>query len=322
MPEVFRYGYLGVELFFIISGFVIALTLSKCSTFVEFVKKRFVRLIPGMIICSFSTFLFVMFFDSQNIFPHSKSIQNLLFSNTFISPQLINNLIGTNFHYIDGAYWSLWAELQFYFFAGLIYFFSPKGFLKNYLFFAFFGAILFFIFISNFGLNFFGDLIGKNIFFAIRKIFQVFTYFEYSLWFLIGVIINKIYFGDKRKKILYLLIAIFLFQMILLGNIYAIVFTIFMMIIFLLFLHKPVLINFLANKVVARVGVASYSIYLIHENIGVLFINKMSKYFGDFNWILPIFLIIVISVFGVYSYKFFENPFGKKLASLFFQNKK
>jgi len=37
--ELFKYGYLGVELFFIISGFVITLTLKIVKTFVISLKK-------------------------------------------------------------------------------------------------------------------------------------------------------------------------------------------------------------------------------------------------------------------------------------------
>lgn len=318
-PKIFKYGYLGVELFFIISGFVITLTLSKCQNFVEFLKKRFIRLIPGMLICSFITMLFITVFDSQNLFPNSKSIVNFFVSNTFVSPHLINSIFNSSVYYTDGAYWSLWAELQFYVFAGTIYFFSPTKFLRNFLIFAILGALSFFVFISGFGLNHIGGIIGDSFFLMIRGLLKIFSYFEYSLWFLIGVIINTIYFGNKDKRLPFLLFAIFALQMVLLMNIYAIVFTTIMMIVFFLFIYNPKTIAFLSNKVFAKVGVASYSIYLIHGSIGILTINKLSKYFGDFNCILPVILIVVISVFGVYSYKFFENPFGKKLASLFFK---
>src|SRR5688500_2704787 len=39
---VFQYGYLGVQLFFMISGFVIFMTIEKCRTLKEFLLKRFI----------------------------------------------------------------------------------------------------------------------------------------------------------------------------------------------------------------------------------------------------------------------------------------
>ena len=53
------HGYLGVHLFFIISGFVIALTLSKKPTLLQFAVGRFVRLWPAMLVCSTLTFIFL-----------------------------------------------------------------------------------------------------------------------------------------------------------------------------------------------------------------------------------------------------------------------
>lgn len=51
-----RGGY-GVNHFFIISGFVITLTLFKCDNFSEFFIRRFCRLFPAMLLCSVVTFL-------------------------------------------------------------------------------------------------------------------------------------------------------------------------------------------------------------------------------------------------------------------------
>jgi peptidoglycan/LPS O-acetylase OafA/YrhL len=44
----FSLGWLGVQFFFIISGFVIAFTLTRTGSFTEFWKKRLIRLLPSM----------------------------------------------------------------------------------------------------------------------------------------------------------------------------------------------------------------------------------------------------------------------------------
>jgi peptidoglycan/LPS O-acetylase OafA/YrhL len=61
---VFQYGILGVPLFFIISGFVIALTLDGCSSPIEFAVRRFARLWPALIFWSIITFLVLSLSDA------------------------------------------------------------------------------------------------------------------------------------------------------------------------------------------------------------------------------------------------------------------
>ena len=218
--ELFKYGYLGVELFFIISGFVITLTLTKCNSFLDFIKKRFIRLIPAMLVCSALTFLFMSIFDDDFLFEKSSKFINLIVSNTFISPQLINLIFNSNTDYIDGAYWSLWAEIVFYIIAGILYFISQKKMLLNFSIVTFSGVIFFFLAISNKGMQFLSPLIGSTLYMNIRQFFKIFTFFEYGLWFLLGMILNKLYYNKESKWLLFYFTIVFVFQTILLFNFY------------------------------------------------------------------------------------------------------
>lgn len=320
MPTIFKYGYLGVELFFIISGFVISLSLTKCTSFVEFIKKRFVRLIPAMLICSTVTFLVISFFDNNNLFANSKSIINLIISNTFISPLLINNLLSTNVSYIDGAYWSLWVEITFYILAGLLYFISPKKLIRNFSVLVFIGIISFFLSISKTGMDILTPYIGEYFYQLLRTFFKVFTFFEYGIWFLIGMVLKQLYYDNTSKRLIIYFFVLFFFQSLIVFNVYTLLFSISTFALLLLFIYRPKVINFLGNKIISKVGIASYSIYLIHENIGVLLINKLSYLLKDSNWILGILIFVLMCLFGVYSYKYLEVPFGKKIKSLAFRN--
>ena len=60
--SIVQYGWVGVELFFIISGFVIFMTLDKSENYFSFIYKRWLRLFPAMLIVSIFIFLTAPFF--------------------------------------------------------------------------------------------------------------------------------------------------------------------------------------------------------------------------------------------------------------------
>lgn len=98
-------GFTSVDLFFLISGFVITMTLEQCRSGKEFLVKRFIRLYPSFWICmSITTLLLVRYgFEHFNRQSFIKYLANL----TMFSPYLGQDNM-------DGAYWSLLTELCFY----------------------------------------------------------------------------------------------------------------------------------------------------------------------------------------------------------------
>ncbi|WP_067584001.1 acyltransferase family protein [Endozoicomonas ascidiicola] len=101
LSEVTQYGYLGVSLFFMISGFVIVFSAMNRSA-MAFALSRLMRLYPTLWVgVAFTVFVTWMFADSSYSFSHVMS--NLT---------LLQNTLG--FDDIDGIYWTLKAELKFY----------------------------------------------------------------------------------------------------------------------------------------------------------------------------------------------------------------
>ncbi|TPI09029.1 acyltransferase [Mesorhizobium sp. B4-1-3] len=97
------YGYLGVSLFFLISGFVITWS-AEGRTWQEFAVARFVRLYPGFLVCMTLTFV-VLSIAGDPRFPTNVStyIANLsIFARVFGRPSM------------DGVYWSIMIEIVFY----------------------------------------------------------------------------------------------------------------------------------------------------------------------------------------------------------------
>lgn len=109
------------------------------------------------------------------------------------------------------------------------------------------------------------------------------------------------------------LCSILFAQSILAENFYESVFALLVLAILLAFCYRGKMLSFLHHNWLVKVGISSYAIYLIHENIGVLIINKTIKYFGVWDWILPFIVITFATVFGLLSYKYFEYPFGRLL---------
>lgn len=112
MPHGFDYGWAGVDLFFMVSGYCIFMTLEHCRTLAAFWARRFARLQPAYMVAVVATFATVTAFG----LPGNE-----------VSPLVAaGNLLWFDIHpawgYVDGAYWSLVAEAEFYFWFGLIYF--------------------------------------------------------------------------------------------------------------------------------------------------------------------------------------------------------
>lgn len=116
----FRVGWVGVQLFFMISGFVILMTLEKCTTLWQFAKRRWVRLFPAMLICS----LIILAFDRYTgLGPTAdRTAADLIPGLLFISPSLINTLTGIKLQSMDLPYWTLYVEVAFYAVFGVSYF--------------------------------------------------------------------------------------------------------------------------------------------------------------------------------------------------------
>jgi peptidoglycan/LPS O-acetylase OafA/YrhL len=112
--------WVGVELFFLISGFVIAMSLEKCETLFAFSIKRWLRLFPAMLVAS----LLILAYDmSVGAGPLAqRSFVNLIPGLLFISPSIIHTLTGFSIDSMDGPFWSLYVEVSFYFVFGFLYF--------------------------------------------------------------------------------------------------------------------------------------------------------------------------------------------------------
>jgi peptidoglycan/LPS O-acetylase OafA/YrhL len=318
--DYFGYGGLGVQFFFIISGFVIYFTLDTTANFSSFWKKRLIRLLPSIIIASLITFTIFRLFDHSYLFPLSHKIENFIPSITFISPKLLNNLFGhynLNFDYITGAYWSLWPEIQFYLLASVIYYFNKEKFIE------------YFIVISIF-------IIGIN--YSITEIQESnklhinlpdYFLFEYSKWvqngfnlvkylpfFCLGVLFYLLFKNKQlnHKTSNFIKLSFILLQLFIVYSGYQLhvkLIYCLMSALFFIFIYSPKTLKIFEHKILTNVGQSSYFLYLIHENIGVLIIYSVGQYFLPLGFILPLILIFALAVLS----NLFTSKVDKKINS-------
>ncbi|MCL6216754.1 acyltransferase family protein [Zunongwangia pacifica] len=318
--DYFGYAYLGVEFFFIISGFVIFFTLEKTLNLKVFWKKRFIRLVPPIIFASVTTFIFVKLLDDESLFLNSNQFKNFIPSITFISPQILKTIFKGNWGYIDGSYWSLWPEIQFYALSSILYFLNKKRFVFNYI------AVSSAIICLNTLVKFFKqtpkfNLLPESFFHYYQIIFDKgFNLVNYIPFFSLGFIfyifyknhhdnvktclINKLYLAFLILYVLFIYGGID--ESFIIRIIYAC-----MLVLFYVFIYHPEYLRFFENKFLVRIGVSSYFLYLIHQNIGVLIIHYWGS--NNYGFIVPSLLVLSLIPLSIFYSEKIDRPVGKWL---------
>lgn len=273
----FSYGYLGVQLFFIISGFVIFMTISNVKSGLEFIYKRFIRLYPLFWICLIFTFIIT---SISNI----KSLERS-WTEFFINLSMIPSLLKTRT--VDGVYWSLIPELFFYGFIWLVY---KLGLLKRIVFISVIWLIL----------SLFSKFIIGNSY------LNIVVNTDFSYLFIAGINFYILY-NKKATLINHLLIICTFVVGLFFNSITESIFCFFFYILFYLLTYNSLtFLNFL--KPLSFVGVISYPLYLIHQFFGLILINKLNL-LGLKNYFILLLIPIIMSIAISWMItKFVEKP--------------
>lgn len=291
---IFNLGWLGVQLFFIISGFVILLSLEKSKSCSAFLVKRWLRLFPAMAICSaviFSTAWLI----PERPFGQPKLI-DLLPGLTFIDDRWWSLAVGQTVRPLEGVFWTLYVEVKFYIFAALIHYrFGRKA-----VFYCVLGTFLISILI-----HLAAGISDHTIATILLKISNSLA-IEHFGWFACGAAFFLYYdSSDIRWCYAGLLTAavssLFLFRF----NWFA-VFPFSLSLLFLLALRSHFLQQLLSNRLIVFVGFISYPLYLLHENMMVGLIVKTGNIAPSLPyWLYPVapfvlvcFLSYLVARFG------------------------
>ncbi len=109
LAPIAQYGFLGVPVFFAISGFVIAFS-AEGRTSTGFAIARFSRIYPTFVVCMTITFVAVALFGAG----HFEVTARQWLCNLFIAAPMLGQ------PYMDSAYWSLVIEVVFYIWVAIL----------------------------------------------------------------------------------------------------------------------------------------------------------------------------------------------------------
>ncbi len=300
----FKFGTTGVDLFFLISGFVIFMSIQSINKGIDFVINRVSRLYPTYWTAVTITFILILFKNTYDGVSF-----NLIQIYNFIA-----NLSMFQFYFkvqdLDGPYWTLVIEMLFYIFILVIY----KLKLLNRLNLIGLSICLLVVLSIN--------ILPDSKF--IKRIIWWIPLLQFLPLFLAGTVFYKIYHSKENQFQNYLILGICLISQVALfpfvGRSFHFIsqFEYFLLLsfyyfLFVLFVNKK--LTLIINKFSIFLGTISYSLYLIHQYLSTkIIIPYFNEQLGINFWIVTIFinLPIIIGLSALITYKV-EIPYTKLL---------
>lgn len=292
------YGYLGLNLFFMISGFVIAWS-AEGRDAPHFALARFARLYPGFLACMTLTFAVIVF---AGMAPFSASLAQYLANLAMFAPAF-----GQPF--MDGVYWTIILEIIFYGWVALALLAGVFERWKLPLLAAWLALAMVNEFMLQSG--------------ALRLVFIT----EYAPFFVFGVLVHHISAHGRSWDALLLGAVAVVFSMStvqimrgwMLGH-YGVALDLPALFaanaaIHLILLAAVALRRHLAPApVILMLGGLTYPLYLLHQHIGYIAINHLDPVTG--RWTAAGIVLVALLVVSGLVWRFVERPGRRVIMAL------
>ncbi len=306
------FGWVGVYFFFIISGYCIFMTLERSATVGVFLSRRFSRIYPAFFAAVLLLFIFGVVFQVPSVpAAHFRAVEpglgdvalNLFF-------------LGEIGEWVDGAFWSIAVEIKFYLLIAILaaVLVAPERLTR---FFAWLAIVMAPIWMAS---TLISDTSAGPI--NPQSMLKFLAIAPYLSFFAVGILGRRIQQGALGYR--GLMAANLILSTIVVGIeaysfenhdglIVALVCAMIYLALALVFLayvtgrdlpHVPVL-----TPAVARVGLLSFSWYLIHENVGLSFLATFDRFMPA--WLALILVTATTFCMAVVFSALFEHRFRK-----------
>nr|WP_316639070.1 acyltransferase [uncultured Roseateles sp.] len=241
----FSHGHYGVNLFFIISGFVIFMTLERTTRPMDFVVSRFSRLFPTYWFAIFLTFSITHWLGLPGkTVDLGTAIGNML---------MLHGLF--RIPHVDGAYWTLEVELLFY--CGMLLLYRMQRLNQIHRFLLGFLFLRLVYFLAN-------EWFGIELSWTLSRILIL----QYIPWFALGIsiylFISNRYATARSESLVTAACAVLTLlvtESLFLGALSCVLGA-------AVYLAASGRLPLLRRRLFVWLGTISYPLYLVHENIG------------------------------------------------------
>lgn len=309
-------GYLGVDIFFVISGYLITglvyneVEKNKFSV-LNFYERRIRRIFPLVLFTTSIAFILGLIFMlpddlenlSQSVFASNLSVNNILMKITSGDYWAVKNDYKPLMHT-----WSLGIEEQFYLLYPVIFFFlkgDRKKFILPLLFVLTILSLAFFLKSNDASskfyflqYRFFELSIGGicSIYFSKPKTLLNFPKSHYILYFLLALVVFLLYVNSiKSNDIKVIITTILTAGILVLGGLH--------------FENNALYKAIISNKVFTGIGKISFSLYMWHH---IVFAFSRYSLIEEITIGYAIALSILVIVLSIISYYIIENPFRNR----------
>lgn len=276
LPYYFKpplnFGYMGVHLFFIISGFVIFMTLEKTTSPKQFIISRFSRLFPGYWFNVLLTFLVIILLG--------KAADQRTLSDFFINLTMLQHWFLVQ--PIDGVYWTLTVELSFYFLMLILFIFKQLD--KIY-----FWASMFIVamFITKY----------LHLLFNL-PVYYVLPLLHWGNLFFAGIVFYKIFESGGKTKDYILLSVTLLVQYLINDNLTENIIVTFFYILF--WILVKIKYDWNRANIFIYLGTISYALYLVHEVNGEILYSHLGFIPPYIRTLTVMCLVIILATISTF----------------------
>lgn len=275
-PFNFEAGRYGVQLFFVISGFFIFLTIERCANVKEFLLMRFSRLYPAYWI----TLLLILIVEGIH------SSKGIWWNGYLVNATMLQSFVG--FPSVDEVYWTLGVEMSFYLIMALL---LSTGLIRYPI-----RIALIWLGLTNAWFFLHGGPLPIPS--KLDVVAQILTYAPFFICGMMFYLIKK----SENKINLYaaLMILLSIVTAWLTGGVVMGIVALIISSLMALALFGK--IRMLVSPVTLWLGSISYSLYLVHRNLGYAALSKLNAFGLDSRLAFVIVIAFALTLASVLTY--------------------